>query len=94
MLTSKHVPTTRRGCPPRFRPVRSAGALVLGVAFGAMGCATKTGSKTSDFGGSSVQTAIIRNTQGVATGINMVSTTEVNCILINAPVEKAWAALQ
>jgi hypothetical protein len=37
---------------------------------------------------------VLQNAQGAATGITMVSTTEVNSALINAPVDKAWAALQ
>jgi len=61
---------------------------------GGSGCATKSAGTSGDFGGSRVQTAVLQNTQGAATGINMVSTTEVSSSLINAPVEKAWTALQ
>jgi hypothetical protein len=37
---------------------------------------------------------MLQNAQGAATGLNMVSTTDINSTLINAPVDKAWAALQ
>ena len=94
MPTSKLVPAIRRSRAPRLRRVLSAVVVGLGAAVGTVGCAAKTSSKTSDFGGSSVQTAVLLNAQGSATGINMVSTTEVNSVLVNAPVEKAWAALQ
>ena len=94
MPTSKLVPAIRRSRAPRLRRVLSAVVVGLGAAVGTVGCAAKTSSKTSDFGGSSVQTAVLQNAQGSATGINMVSTTEVNSVLVNAPVEKAWAALQ
>ncbi|WP_411279762.1 hypothetical protein [Gemmatimonas sp.] len=69
----------------------SATVLLTGVS---SGCATQSASTNGDFGGSRVQTAVLQNTQGAATGINMVSTTDVNSALINAPVEKAWMALQ
>ena len=68
------------------------GLMALSLTFvlgGAVGCASTSASKSGDFGGSSVQTAVIQNAQGAARGINMVSTTEVNSVLINAPVEKA-----
>lgn len=71
-------------------------SLLLGV----WGCASTAGGSSgkasggSDFAGSVVRTAVLQNAQGSATGINMVSTTEVNSTLINAPVDKAWAALQ
>jgi hypothetical protein len=71
--------------------------VALGVApllLGATGCASQSGSRSADFGGGGVQTAVIQNMQGGATGINMVATTDVNSVLINAPVDKAWGALQ
>ena len=90
MLTSEGVLASRR-CARLGVPVAlSAAVLLVGVS----GCASTSASKTGDFGGSSVQTAVIQNAQGAARGLNMVSTTEVNSALINAPVEKAWAALQ
>ena len=90
MLTSEGVLASRR-CARLGVPVAlSAAVLLVGVS----GCASTSASTTGDFGGSSVQTAVIQNAQGAARGLNMVSTTEVNSALINAPVEKAWAALQ
>jgi hypothetical protein len=90
MSKSEGVLAMRR-CARLGVPVAlSAAALLVGVS----GCASTSASKTGDFGGSSVQTAVIQNAQGAARGLNMVSTTEVNSALINAPVEKAWAALQ
>jgi hypothetical protein len=76
--------------------VSCTGGLLLGV----WGCASTAGGSSGkasgggDFAGGAVQTAVLQNAQGAATGINMVSTTEVNSTLINAPVDKAWAALQ
>lgn len=73
------------------------GLMALSLTFvlgGAVGCASTSASRSGDFGGSGVQTAVLQNAQGAATGITMVSTTEVNSALINAPVDKAWAALQ
>jgi hypothetical protein len=90
MLTSKGLLAIRRDARRRLPVVLSAATLLVGVT----GCASKSASKSGDFGSSSVQTAVIQNSQGSATGINMVSTTEVNSVLINAPVDKAWAALQ
>ncbi|WP_309669975.1 hypothetical protein [Gemmatimonas sp.] len=90
MCTSKHLLAIHRDARRRAPAVLSAIVLLTAVT----GCASTSASKSGDFGTSSVQTAIIQNTQGAATGINMVSTTEVNSVLINAPVEKAWAALQ
>ena len=90
MSTSEGVLVIRR-CARLGVPVSlSAAVLLVGVS----GCATTSASTTGDFGGSSVQTAVIQNAQGAARGLNMVSTTEVNSALINAPVEKAWVALQ
>lgn len=77
-----------------IRQMCPAIVLMCCSAFAITGCAAKTATTTSDFGGSSVQTAILQNMQGAATGINMVSTTEVNSVLVNGSVEKAWAALQ
>jgi hypothetical protein len=94
MSTSKLVPAIRRGRQPRLRPARSATVIFVAAVLGAVGCVAKTGSATSDFSGSTVQTAMLQNAQGAAIGINMVSTTEVNSVLINAPVENAWKALQ
>ena len=90
MRTLRSVLTIRPRARWRFPEALGAVALLLGVS----GCASTSASKSGDFGGSSVQTAVIQNAQGAARGINMVSTTEVNSVLINAPVEKAWAALQ
>lgn len=90
MLTSKGVLAIRRDARRRVPVALAAAALLVGVT----GCASKSASKSGDFGTGSVQTAVIQNAQGAATGINMVSTTEVNSVLINAPVDKAWAALQ
>lgn len=90
MSTSKGVRAIHPRVQHRLLVAPFAAAVLVGVA----GCASKSASKSGDFGGSSVQTAVIENTQGAARGINMVSTTEVNSVLINAPVEKAWAALQ
>jgi hypothetical protein len=94
MSTSKLVPAIRRGRQPRLRPARSATVIFVAAVLGAVGCVAKTGSATSDFSGGTVQTAMLQNAQGAAIGINMVSTTEVNSVLINAPVENAWKALQ
>ena len=85
-LRQRVRPRVRRGLPMAL----AAASLVIGVS----GCATPSAGASGDFGGSSVQTAVIQNAQGAARGINMVSTTEVNSVLINAPVEQAWAALQ
>jgi len=90
MRTLRSVLTIRRHAQWRFSEALGAVALLLGVS----GCASTSSSKSGDFGGGGVQTAVIQNAQGAARGINMVSTTEVNSVLINAPVEKAWAALQ
>ncbi len=90
MPTLKGLLAIRRDARRRLPVVLSAAALLAVVT----GCASKSASKSGDFGTSSVQTAVIQNAQGAATGINMVSTTEVNSVLINAPVDKAWAALQ
>ncbi len=60
----------------------------------ATGCAASSKTQSSDLSGPVVQTAVLQNTQGAARGINMVSLTEVNSALVNAPVEKTWAALQ
>lgn len=78
----------------RKGPIGSHYTVGLSVLIGALGCASPSKAPGGDFGGASVQTAIFQNTQGAATGINMVSTTEVHSVLINAPLEKAWAALQ
>ncbi|WP_310571527.1 hypothetical protein [Gemmatimonas sp.] len=90
MRTSKRLLAIHRYARRRAPVVLSAIVLLTAVT----GCASTSASKSGDFGTGSVQTAIIQNAQGAATGINMVSTTEVNSALINAPVEKAWAALQ
>lgn len=90
MRTSKRLLAIHRDARRRAPVVLSAIVLLTAVT----GCASTSASKSGDFGTGSVQTAIIQNAQGAATGINMVSTTEVNSALINAPVEKAWAALQ
>ena len=90
MSTSNVVLSIRRRARRGLPVALSAAALIVGVS----GCASTSASKSGDFGGSSVQTAVIQNAQGAARGINMVSTTEVNSVLINAPVDKAWAALQ
>ena len=90
MPMSEGVLAIRR-CARLGVPVALSAAVLLA---GVSGCASTSASKTGDFGGSSVQTAVIQNAQGAARGLNMVSTTEVNSALINAPVEKAWAALQ
>ncbi|QJR35920.1 hypothetical protein HKW67_10570 [Gemmatimonas groenlandica] len=90
MITSKRLLAIHRDAGRRVSVVLSAAVLLAAMT----GCASKSASKSGDFGTSSVQTAVIQNAQGSATGINMVSTTEVNSVLINAPVEKAWAALQ
>ncbi len=90
MSTSKGMYAIRRRVR-RGLPVVLSAAIVLG---GGSGCASTSAGTSGDFGGSSVQTAVIQNAQGAARGINMVSTTDVNSALINAPVEKAWAALQ
>lgn len=90
MITSKGLLVIRRDAKRRVPMVLSAALLLAAVT----GCASKSASKSGDFGTSSVQTAVIQNAQGAATGINMVSTTEVNSVLINAPVDKTWAALQ
>lgn len=90
MITWNDVQVIRRGVRRGVPALLSATALVLG----ASGCASKASSSSGDFGGSSVRTAVFQNTQGAATGINMVSTVDVNSVLINAPVERAWAALQ
>lgn len=90
MRTWNGVLAILRDARRRVSVVRSTAALLAAVT----GCASTSASKSGDFGTSSVQTAVIQNAQGAATGINMVSTTEVNSVLINAPVDKAWAALQ
>lgn len=90
MITWKDVLVIRRGVRGGVLALWSATALVLVTS----GCASKAASSSGDFGGSSVRTAVFQNTQGAATGINMVSTVDVNSVLINAPVERAWAALQ
>ncbi len=69
-------------------------ALVGAVFLAVTGCAASSKTQSGDFGGAAVQTAVLQNTQGAARGINMVSLTEVNSALVNAPVEKTWAALQ
>jgi len=90
MSTSEGVLAIRRCAQLAVPAALSAAVLLVGVS----GCASTAASTTGDFGGSSVQTAVIQNAQGAARGLNMVSTTEVNSALINAPVEKAWVALQ
>lgn len=90
MFSSKGPLPIRRILQCRVPAALATTVLLLGVA----GCASKSASNRGDFGGSRVQTAVLQNSQGAATGINMVTTTEVNSVLINAPVEKAWAALQ
>ena len=90
MSTSEGVLAIRRCARLAVPAALSAAVLLVGVS----GCASTAASTTGDFGGSSVQTAVIQNAQGAARGLNMVSTTEVNSALINAPVEKAWVALQ
>jgi len=90
MSTSEGVLAIRRCTRLAVPAALSAAILLVGVS----GCASTAASTTGDFGGSSVQTAVIQNAQGAARGLNMVSTTEVNSALINASVEKAWAALQ
>ena len=90
MSTSEEARAIRRRARRGLPVVLSAAALLVGVS----GCASTSASSSGDFGGSRVQTAVIQNAQGAARGLNMVSTTEVNSALINAPVEKAWAALQ
>ena len=90
MCTSHDVLAIRRGARRHLAVALFATALLIG----ASGCASTSAIKSDDFGGSRVQTAVFQNTQGAATGINMVSTTEVHSVLINAPLEKAWAALQ
>jgi hypothetical protein len=82
MPTSKGVLAIRRRARLGLPATLSVAALLVGV----VGCASTSASKSGDFGGSSVQ--------GGARGINMVATTDVNSVLINAPVEKAWVALQ
>jgi hypothetical protein len=57
-------------------------------------CAARSTTQASDMGGGGVQTAVLQNTQGATRGLNMVSLTEVNNSLVNAPVERTWAALQ
>jgi hypothetical protein len=90
MPTSKGVLAIRRRARLGLPATLSVAALLVGV----VGCASTSASKSGDFGGSSVQTAVLQNMQGGARGINMVATTDVNSVLINAPVEKAWVALQ
>ncbi len=90
MSKSEGVLAIRR-CTRLGVPVALSAAVVF---VGVSGCASTSASTAGDFGGSSVQTAVIQNAQGAARGLNMVSTTEVNSALINAPVEKAWVALQ
>ena len=90
MSTSEEARAIRRRVRRDLPVALSAAALLLGVS----GCASTSASSSEDFGGSRVQTAVLQNAQGAARGINMVSTTEVNSALINAPVEKAWVALQ
>ena len=90
MSTSEEARAIRRRVRRDLPVALSAAALLLGVS----GCASTSASSSEDFGGSHVQTAVLQNAQGAARGINMVSTTEVNSALINAPVEKAWVALQ
>ncbi len=90
MFPSSEVLATLRVVRPRHMMALSMAVLLSG----AIGCASASASKNGDFGGSSVQTAVLQNSQGSATGITMVSTTEVNSVLVNAPVEKAWTALQ
>lgn len=90
MITSNDVLAIRRSARRRVHPALPAIVLLLG----ASGCASTSAGTSGDFGGNRVQTAVLQNTQGAARGINMVSTTEVNSALINAPVEKAWTALQ
>jgi hypothetical protein len=90
MSTSNGVLAIRRRAQHGLSVTLSAAALLVGVS----GCASTSASKSGDFGASGVQTAVIQNAQGAARGITMVSTTEVNSALINAPVEKAWVALQ
>lgn len=65
-----------------------AGLLVVSA------CAARSTTQASDMGGGGVQTAVLQNTQGATRGLNMVSLTEVNNSLVNAPVERTWAALQ
>ena len=91
------MPTSNGGLAMRRRarlglPVTLSVAALL---VGASGCARTSASPSGDFGGGGgMQTAVLQNAQGAARGLNMVSTTEVNSALINAPVEKAWVALQ
>lgn len=65
-----------------------AGLLVVSA------CAARSTTQASDMGGGGVQTAVLQNTQGATRGLNLVSLTEVNNALVNAPVERTWAALQ
>jgi len=92
MVPSNDVPAIRRSARRRLPlPLALSATAVL---VGAWGCASSSASTSGDFGGSRVQTAVLQTMQGGATGLNMVSTTEVNSALVNAPVEKAWVALQ
>ncbi len=67
---------------------------VLGAALLA-GCARSAAKSpgAGDFGGTTLQTAVLQNSSGASVGLNMASRTEVNSALVNAPVEKAWLAL-
>jgi len=66
-----------------------AGPMLLGA------CASSGAArpKTDDIGGAMVQTAILQNAGGNASGINMVNRTEVSSTTVSATPEQAFTAL-
>lgn len=81
-----------RPSPGRRSRVAAASLLATTVLLGA--CASGGGApRPDDMGGSRVQTAVLQGMSGSATGVNMVSNTSVNRLVVPAPPDAAFQAL-
>lgn len=80
---------------PRLHPIALSPALITAGAILLSACASggAAGPKAGDMGGATVQTAILQNAGGNASGINMVNRTEVNSTTVSATPEQAFTAL-
>jgi hypothetical protein len=99
--TSRSAPVIRYmgDVPPAGRVKAAPGTLTMLAAAALLGaCASGGGSggtaaRPDDMGGSRVQTAVLQGMSGTATGVNMVSNTSVNRVVVAAAPDATFQAL-